>query len=395
MGIMALAKASVFLRLKESKIMNLYEVLHVSQDAPEEIIKLAYKGLAQKYHPDRYKGDDANEIMVKIREAYETLIDPIKRKNYDQFLAEQARRKQQQEEYVRKQQQEEFVRRQKAAFEQQNKANSSVQSDQSKAHTTSETQDSKSFKMNISIDIPKDFSIFSPFLKIKNWLVSKKRFFIRVGSTFIAIAFTITIASIATSYLENLSVKTDEYTDADTAASEAVMAASEAEAAADNVNLSTNNLVSNADHNLSEASYIENNEAQATADDTVLAAYHAGLIPELENNPSEIRASAQEAFKTFQESGIIGVKELISNCYFSNQNSKKCIYLDFAGKYIHDSGVSIGLPRHQFFDNEIAWQRIMNHFYIPNAVLPALVNEHSKQTMKQTYQEIEEVMINN
>ena len=76
--------------------MNLYEILHVSQDAPEEIIKLAYKGLAQKYHPDRYKGNDANEIMVKIREAYETLIDPIKRKNYDQFLAAQAQRKRQQ-----------------------------------------------------------------------------------------------------------------------------------------------------------------------------------------------------------------------------------------------------------------------------------------------------------
>ena len=68
--------------------MNFYEILHVSQDAPVEIIKLAYKGLAQKYHPDRYKGADANEKIVQIREAYETLIDSVKCNNYDQFLAE-------------------------------------------------------------------------------------------------------------------------------------------------------------------------------------------------------------------------------------------------------------------------------------------------------------------
>ena len=38
--------------------MNFYEILHIAENAPDEIIKLAYKGLAQKYHPDRYKGTD-------------------------------------------------------------------------------------------------------------------------------------------------------------------------------------------------------------------------------------------------------------------------------------------------------------------------------------------------
>ncbi|HFG7034997.1 J domain-containing protein, partial [Acinetobacter baumannii] len=46
--------------------INYYEILHVSQDAPVEIIRLAYKGLAQKYHPDRYQGNDANEKMQLI-----------------------------------------------------------------------------------------------------------------------------------------------------------------------------------------------------------------------------------------------------------------------------------------------------------------------------------------
>ena len=206
--------------------MNLYEILHVSQDAPEEIIKLAYKGLAQKYHPDRYKGNDANEIMVKIREAYETLIDPEKRKNYDTFLAEQARRKQQQEEYVKRQQQEEFIRSQRAAFDQQNRTSSNSQSEQQ-----AQNKDSKSFKMNISIDVPNSFSIFSPFIKLKNWIISKKKVFIQVGSTCIALALIITLAVAATAYMNNLSVKTDA--EAITAAEEAISAAEVVETGVD------------------------------------------------------------------------------------------------------------------------------------------------------------------
>lgn len=179
--------------------MNFYEILHISQDAPEEIIKLAYKGLAQKYHPDRYKGDDANEITVKIREAYETLIDPIKRKNYDEFLAELARKKQQQEEYIKKKEQEEFIRAQKAAFEKQSQINFNNQS-----ANHSEATNSKRFKMNITIDIPDNFSIFSPLIKFKNWLIkSKKKLFIQIGSMFIGSALIAVIAITIASYLDN------------------------------------------------------------------------------------------------------------------------------------------------------------------------------------------------
>ena len=51
--------------------MNFYEILHIAENAPDEIIKLAYKGLAQKYHPDRYKGTDANQKMVQIRVVFQ------------------------------------------------------------------------------------------------------------------------------------------------------------------------------------------------------------------------------------------------------------------------------------------------------------------------------------
>lgn len=35
------------------------------------------------YHPDHYKGKDANEKMSKINVAYEVLSDPEKRRKYD------------------------------------------------------------------------------------------------------------------------------------------------------------------------------------------------------------------------------------------------------------------------------------------------------------------------
>lgn len=83
-------KFNLSIALKLGKLLmkqpNLYEILHVGQNAPVEVIKAAYKGLANIYHPDKYKGDDANEKMNQIRQAYETLSDEFKRKAYDALL---------------------------------------------------------------------------------------------------------------------------------------------------------------------------------------------------------------------------------------------------------------------------------------------------------------------
>lgn len=68
------------------KFINYYDVLHISEHAPPEVIRAAYKGLVQVYHPDKYKQADAEIKMHQIREAYEILIDPIKRQKYDEFL---------------------------------------------------------------------------------------------------------------------------------------------------------------------------------------------------------------------------------------------------------------------------------------------------------------------
>lgn len=63
-----------------------YDVLGVSRDASEEEIKVAYRKLAIKYHPDRNPGDkQAEEKFKEAAEAYEVLHDPQKRQQYDQF----------------------------------------------------------------------------------------------------------------------------------------------------------------------------------------------------------------------------------------------------------------------------------------------------------------------
>lgn len=62
-----------------------YDVLGVSKDASDDEIKHAYRKLSKKWHPDINKAPDAEEKFKEINEAYETLSDPQKRANYDQY----------------------------------------------------------------------------------------------------------------------------------------------------------------------------------------------------------------------------------------------------------------------------------------------------------------------
>ena len=63
-----------------------YEVLGVDKTATENEIKIAYRKLAIKYHPDRNPGNaEAEEKFKEAAEAYDVLHDPQKRQLYDQF----------------------------------------------------------------------------------------------------------------------------------------------------------------------------------------------------------------------------------------------------------------------------------------------------------------------
>ncbi|MBD3403286.1 DnaJ domain-containing protein, partial [candidate division GN15 bacterium] len=61
-----------------------YDILGVTDSASAADIKKAFRTLAKKYHPDRNKGDaEAEKRFKEISEAYETLSDDKKRREYD------------------------------------------------------------------------------------------------------------------------------------------------------------------------------------------------------------------------------------------------------------------------------------------------------------------------
>lgn len=62
-----------------------YKIMGVSPDASEKDIKVAYRKLARKYHPDISKEANAEERFKEMGEAYEVLKDPAKRAEYDQY----------------------------------------------------------------------------------------------------------------------------------------------------------------------------------------------------------------------------------------------------------------------------------------------------------------------
>lgn len=66
-----------------------YDNLHVTRDAPAEVVRAAYQALASKLHPDRNPDDPQAESAMKlVNAAYEVLADPIKRAQHDRWIGQ-------------------------------------------------------------------------------------------------------------------------------------------------------------------------------------------------------------------------------------------------------------------------------------------------------------------
>lgn len=68
-----------------------YAVLYVTRDAPDEVVRAAYRALSQRWHPDRNL-DDPTAIgrMMEINQAYNVLSDTDARAEFDrQWVAMQ------------------------------------------------------------------------------------------------------------------------------------------------------------------------------------------------------------------------------------------------------------------------------------------------------------------
>ena len=68
-----------------------YEVLQVARNASPEVIRAAYRSLAQRHHPDRQSGTrEATEETSRLNVAYAVLSDPERRAQYDAWLGHQS-----------------------------------------------------------------------------------------------------------------------------------------------------------------------------------------------------------------------------------------------------------------------------------------------------------------
>ena len=78
-----------------------YEILGVPRNATHQIVKLSYRKLALKHHPDRQTSDlekqTAHHNFAAIGHAYEILSDECRRREYDEELQRQQRQRQKQQ----------------------------------------------------------------------------------------------------------------------------------------------------------------------------------------------------------------------------------------------------------------------------------------------------------
>ena len=71
-------------------VRNPYQVLGVASEAPDFVIRAAYRACLKHYHPDHHEGADAERRTAEIIEAFRILSDPGERRAIDERLRWQA-----------------------------------------------------------------------------------------------------------------------------------------------------------------------------------------------------------------------------------------------------------------------------------------------------------------
>lgn len=66
--------------------LNYYDVLGVKKSAATKEIEAAYRKVSKNYHPDATDGLNNPAYFAEATQARDTLVDPAKRREYDQFL---------------------------------------------------------------------------------------------------------------------------------------------------------------------------------------------------------------------------------------------------------------------------------------------------------------------
>ncbi|MDV4311351.1 J domain-containing protein [Acinetobacter baumannii] len=316
--------------------INYYEILHVSQDAPVEIIRLAYKGLAQKYHPDRYQGNDANEKMQLINEALEVLTNENKRKDFDLKLNSFNQQKQKERDF------QEYQKRKKYEdFQQQEKNSRKFSKNDDK-----DQKEAKDFNINININISKGLYIFKPFLSLYNVVKrNSKKIIISLSILGVAIILINTIISIYenTRYSENI-------------ITEGPLPAEQADETVNTLYASTSESVSTP-----ELVNTTNEEPK--------------VIP---YRPDLMNKAVLSVINIQEESGIIGVVKEIHDCYVDKKEERLyCLFLDLTARML-DLGASqtMGIIRDDYLMDERVLTRINNNYYIPNGIDSSTATEH-------------------
>ncbi|MBJ9721173.1 DnaJ domain-containing protein [Acinetobacter calcoaceticus] len=337
--------------------INYYEILHVSQDAPVEIIRLAYKGLAQKYHPDRYQGSDANEKMQLINEALEVLTNEKKRKEFDLKLNSFNQRKQKERDF------QEYQKRKKYEdFQQQEKNSRNFSKNYDDKDRTQKL--AKDFNVNININISRGLYIFKPFLSLYNMIKrNSKKIIISLSLLGVGLIFISTILSIYenTRYSENI-------------VTEGPLPAEQADETANNL-------------------YTSTSESVSTPELVNTTNEQSKLIP---YRPDLMHKAVQSVINIQEESGIIGVVKEIHDCYIDkNKDRLYCLFLDLTARML-DLGASqtMGIIRDDYLMDERVLSRINNNYYIPNGIDSSTATEHVQkmdlelaEIFKEKYQE--------